>query len=377
MRRARLVPFFLCAFAARAPLSAQWGLAADAGVSHLRQAGIPESNAQTLGATLDGAGARSAFRTSLLATRATSDSWTGQGLVVGSLVGPNAGMARWQLDGAASTFGETGASPTTSAELAARARIGSSMRGGAVGGGIGTIAHGAIRNPLYRAQGDGWWSVDNERVVASIALTRTRPLFDFPANVTPTSPIVSYLDVGANWRHDAGGLSLGAGGGVRAQNGSSRATSGWGVLDAAAWVAPQLAVTLGAGRTLDDVGRGVPHATFVSLALRVAAQPHTTLLAHRAPEAGPRITAERLGDDVRRISVHADSAAHVDIMGDFTNWSPVALDRVGGSWRLDRAIASGSHRVAIRIDGGPWIVPVNLPRVEDDLAGVVGIITVP
>jgi hypothetical protein len=377
MRRARFIPFFLCAFVARAPLFAQWGFAADAGVSHLRQAGIPESNAQTLGATLDGAGDRSAFRTSLLATRATSDSWTGQGLVVGSIVGPNAGMARWQLDAAASTFGETRASPTTSAEFAARARMGSAMRGGAIGGGIGTIAHGAVRNPLYRAQGDGWWTVDNERVVAGVSLTRTRPLIDFPANVVLSSPIISYVDVGANWRHDAGGLSLGAGGGVRGQNGASRSTSGWGVLDAAAWVAPRVAVVAGAGRTLDDVARGVPHATFVSVALRVSAQPHTTLFARRAAMTGPRIIAERLTDELRRIDVRADSASRVDIMGDFTNWAPVALDRVEGNWRLERAIPPGSHRLAIRIDGGPWIVPVNLPRVEDDVAGVVGIITIP
>ena len=286
-------------------------------------------------------------------------------------------MARWQLDGAASTFGETHASPTTSAELAARARVGSALRGGAIGGGIGTIAHGAVRNPLYRAQSDGWWTIDNERVVASVSLTRTRPLIDLPANLMLASPIISYVDVGANWRHDAGGLSLGAGGGVRGQNGASRSTSGWGVLDAAAWLAPRLAVVVGAGRTLDDVARGVPHATFVSVALRVAVQPHITLFERRAPVAGPRIVAERLSDDLRRIDVRIDSASHVEIMGDFTNWAPVALDRAGGNWRLDRAISPGSHRVAIRIDGGPWIVPVNLPRVEDDVAGVVGIITIP
>jgi hypothetical protein len=72
MRRARFILFFLCALVARAPLFAQWDVRADAGVSHLRQAGIPEANAQTLGATLDAAGERSVLRTSFLATRAAS-----------------------------------------------------------------------------------------------------------------------------------------------------------------------------------------------------------------------------------------------------------------------------------------------------------------
>jgi hypothetical protein len=377
MRRARLISFFLCALATRTPLYAQWAFTADAGVSHLRQAGIPESNAQTLGATLDAAGARSGLRTSVLMTRATADSWTGQGLVIGTIVGPNAGAARWQLDGAASAFGETNALPTTSGEVAARARIGSSIRGGALGAGVGAISRGTTHNPVYTAQGAGWWSIDDERLVANVALTHTRSLFGLASNLQTSPPSVSYLDVGASWRHDAGGLSMDVGGGVRGQNGSPRSASGWGTLDAAAWLTPQLALAVGAGRTLDDVVRGVPHATFVSVALRISAQPHATILARRATVAGPRISAERLTDELRRIDVHVDSASRVEIMGDFTNWAPVALERAGDAWRLERAISAGPHRVAIRLDGGPWIVPVNLPRVEDDFAGTIGIITVP
>jgi hypothetical protein len=376
MRRARLIPFLFFALVARTPLRAQWSVVADAGVSHLRQAGIPESNAQTLGATLDAAGVRSAFRTSFLITRATSESWTGQGLAIGSIVGPTAGAARWQLDGAVSVFGETSALTTTSADLAARGRIGSSIRGGALGAGIGAISQGTTHNPVYRAQGDAWWSIDDERLVANVALTRTRSLFGLTSTVQAAPPIVSYLDVGANWRHDAGGLSFGAGGGVRGQNGPSR-TSAWGAFDGAVWLTPQIALAVGAGRTLDDVVRGVPHATFVSFALRIAAQSHATVFVRRAIVAGPRISAERLNDELRRIDVHADSASRVEIMGDFTNWVPVPLERAGDAWRLERAIPPGPHRIAIRLDGGPWIVPVNLPRVDDEFGGTVGIITVP
>jgi Glycogen recognition site of AMP-activated protein kinase len=121
----------------------------------------------------------------------------------------------------------------------------------------------------------------------------------------------------------------------------------------------------------------VPHATFVSFALRIAAQSHVTVFTRRAMFAGPRISAERLNDELRRIDVRADSASRVEIMGDFTNWAPIPLERAGDVWRLDRAIPPGPHRIAIRLDGGPWIVPVNLPRVDDEFGGTVGIITVP
>jgi hypothetical protein len=377
MRRARLIPFFLCAVVAPVPLCAQWALTADAGVSHLRQAGIPESNAQTLGATLDAAGERSVLRTSFLATLAGSDSWTSQGLVVGSIVGPNAGAARWQLDGALSAFGETSEPSTTSAEIAARARLGTSLRGGALGLGLGSNSRGSTRNPLYRAQGDAWSSIGGERIVASVSLTRTRSIFSVASDAQATSPSVSYFDAGASWRHDLRGLSVGAGAGFRTQSGSPHASSGWGAIDALAWLSPKFAVAVGAGRTLDDVVRGVPHAAFVSVALRIAVQPHATVFARREMLAGPRITVERLSDDLLRIDVRADNASRIEIMGDFTNWSPVVLVPNDNVWRLERAISPGPHRIAIRIDGGPWIVPVNLPRIEDDLGGTVGIITVP
>jgi hypothetical protein len=377
MRRARLISLVLLALAARTPASAQWSLTGDAGVSHLRQAGIPESNAQTLGATLDAAGERSAFRTSFLAAHAAGDRWTSQGLVVGSIVGPTAGAAHWQLDGVASAFGETSVATTTSAEVAARARLGSLLRGGALGAGIGANARGAAHNPLYRAQGDAWWSIDDERLVVNMALTHTRSLFA----ITPTSPTpsqdISYVDLGVNWRHDAGGLSMGVGGGIRGQSESSRTkTNGWGAVDMAAWIKPQLALTLGAGSTLDDAVRGVPHATFASVAVRIAAQRHTTIFSRTPTIAGPRIMVERAGE-LRRIEVRVDGASRVEIMGDFTNWTPVPLDHVEGGWRVERVIPPGPHRVAIRVDGGAWIVPANLPRIDDDLAGPVGIITVP
>jgi hypothetical protein len=133
-------------------------------------------------------------------------------------------------------------------------------------------------------------------------------------------------------------------------------------------------VTLAAGRTLEDLVRGVPRTRYFAAGLRIATVPHLTITHRRA--AGPRIAAARLSDGQQRIEVRA-TAEHVDLMGDFTNWAPVALQHEGDVWRLDARVAPGPHRVAIRIDGGAWIVPVNLPLVEDEVGGVVGIITIP
>ena len=57
MRRARDTVFAIMAvLGLPSPARAQWQVTADAGVSHLRQTGIPGSVAQTLAATIDGVG---------------------------------------------------------------------------------------------------------------------------------------------------------------------------------------------------------------------------------------------------------------------------------------------------------------------------------
>ena len=64
-------------------------------------------------------------------------------------------------------------------------------------------------------------------------------------------------------------------------------------------------------------------------------------------------------------------------MGDFTDWQSVDFGRDGAVWKLDRPLSSGLHRLLLRIDGGPWIAPANLPRGSDQLGGIVGLITIP
>jgi hypothetical protein len=48
-----------------------------------------------------------------------------------------------------------------------------------------------------------------------------------------------------------------------------------------------------------------------------------------------------------------------------------------GDWTLERGIAPGTHRVAIRVNGGAWVVPPNLPHVSDEFGGEVGLLIVP
>jgi len=63
-------------------------------------------------------------------------------------------------------------------------------------------------------------------------------------------------------------------------------------------------------------------------------------------------------------------------MADFTAWETVALAREGGDFVLREALAPGTHRLMVRVDGGAWRTPINLPSMDDDFGGRVGVLAV-
>ena len=77
------------------------------------------------------------------------------------------------------------------------------------------------------------------------------------------------------------------------------------------------------------------------------------------------------------ISVALESARTVEVMGDFTAWSPVAMTRSAtGIWQVRIPVEEGSHRMEIRADSGAWIPAPGLPVVADEFGGSVGILVV-
>ena len=374
MRRARLFSLVACLATVSAPLHAQWQFAADLGASNLQRTDIPRSNAATFGASVTAVGDRTWLRSSLLGVVAGADQVTAQGLVSGSVLGPSGHFARGELTGFLSGFSETGGRGTASGEVMARGQFGLGSRGGAIGVGTGLTSRDGERNALYHAAGDAWLSINENQFVGSVsAIRRSATFFD---GVNTVSFPQSYVDLIGSWRRDHGGIVLGASGGVRGGLQSGTRGGAWGSAEAAAWVTARSAIVISGGRSLEDPVRGIPRTTFFSLALRVTGQRHLTL-SRRPTIAGARVSIVRVDDARRRIEVRGVAASRIEVMGDFTDWAPVALDALGDVWRLEREISPGLHRIAIRLDGGEWIAPANLPRATDDLGGVVGLVTVP
>jgi hypothetical protein len=373
MRRARLLFFALFQFgsASTALLGAQVEATVDLGAARLRQANIPTGNSFSGGATLDWLGERGQLRATVLASRQTESRWTGQGAMFGSLVGKSA-SPWWQLDIAASNYAQTSALPTTSAEGAARARVGSGARGAAVGLGGGASVTGGHTGGVQRALGDGWWTLGGERFVASLGWTHTAP----PKAFAPSA--VSYADAAGGWRHEAGALSLGVTAGLRFQSTGGPDVDSWQLVDATAWFATHAAFVVTAGRTLADYVRGTPRTTWVGVSLRFSPSPHLSLARRPATDRSlPRLAVTRINPERVDVEITVPNATTIELMADFTEWQPITLERAGGVWRVGRAITPGLHRVSLRIDGGEWTAPSNLPRADASAGASFGLVTVP
>lgn len=376
MRRARLILFLFLLIEPTA-LVAQWRLGAEGGYAHIEQPEQPASSAASLGLTFDFAREHSLIHASALGAKTSDGRQTGQWLTIGSLLSPSWRSWAVQGTGSFSAFGQTRLSATTSRDLLVQARTGTLARGFALGAGTGTTIHNAVAIPNRRGQADGWFSLGGERFNGSASLTRTRSVFGGSSILVDISRRdVNYADLSAGWTHDAGSWSLSGVLGMRGRNGTFTSADRWQAVNATAWLSPHVGLALDLGKTLEDLVRGVPRTHYLGLGLRVTSQPHLPLLRRARSIPGPRAVVSKAGES-RRIEISNVRAARVELMADFTDWNPVVLGGDGGTWRFEGAIVPGLHRIAIRIDGGGWTVPANLPRVDDELGGMVGLITIP
>lgn len=370
----------------------------DVGSAVLQQPPLSKSAVATIGSELRIDGLRAATGISSIAALTSDGRWTGQAVLSGALYAAPLQRARWEISGLLTGFGVDGGGSTASAQLLAREHIDLDRGGIFAGIGGARVMQEWEARPALLAQAGGFVRMDPfgmRQLSAAVAYTDVQP----KATDEFLWPRVRYADAIGYFQSSGPRMELLLGAGMRV---IPRATSldgevtplrtaSWLSASATWWMTPNLAVVAGAGRALEDALRGVPTARYASLALRVGVR-NGGFMSARPRDAAPsdhssslpRLVVTRAGgggdDEARTLTVHAPAAQHVELMADFTGWEAVSLnkqDSPRGSWTLTRALSAGTHRVAIRLDKGEWMVPANLPRVADDFGGVVGLVTVP
>lgn len=59
-------------------------------------------------------------------------------------------------------------------------------------------------------------------------------------------------------------------------------------------------------------------------------------------------------------TLERSGAERVEVVGDFTAWRPVAMERRGSEWEVEIAVPPGTYHYGFRVDG-TWYVPEGLP----------------
>jgi hypothetical protein len=316
------------------------------------------------------------------ATRASDGRSTGLALGSASYAIPLRRM-RFELGGTGTVLGTSDLQPSSSWLGFGRAHLLGGAGGVWVGGGGGRVQ--TERRTYGAATGDfgAWVRRGEQRLSLSAAPVRTSTITTFvfdDETVLRLREPVGYTDFTLVAHGGWGAFELDAAAVVRDGWKGRIASAATASVGGAWWVTPHIGVAGAVGRQLSDPMRGTARARYATVALRFSAERHR---AERRP-AAPMVPAGEAslvavpgGNGTATIRVHAPGARQVEIMGDLTGWEPKQLDRRGDRWECRLTAASGAHHVLVRIDGGTWMPPLNLPRIDDEFGGRVGLMIVP
>jgi hypothetical protein len=185
-------------------------------------------------------------------------------------------------------------------------------------------------------------------------------------------------DITGEVRYEHGSLLLDATGTFRTGSRTTVASQS-ALYIAAVWTfSPRYSVAVGTGRLLADPVRGVPDMQITMASVRVALIPlRTASVSNAARGAAFATLAQKSSGAVLAVRIVADDTAHVELAGSFSDWKPVPLTRTNEGWEAEIALPPGRHRVAVRINGGPWQGLRGTARVRDEFGGEASLILVP
>jgi hypothetical protein len=154
----------------------------------------------------------------------------------------------------------------------------------------------------------------------------------------------------------------------------------WSSAGATMWVSDRIAFVAGGGRQPALPLRGIAARSFGMAGMEIAyspiskaaipvSLPHTVLV--RTFETHPAT------NGMEKIVIHVGGVEAVEVMGDFSDWSPLTLTRRGRDlWELALPLSPGVHSVNVRVDGGQWAPPPGVPTMRDGFNGEVGLVVV-
>jgi len=291
--------------------------------------------------------------------------------------GARAPFARsWLLEGSGELYGVAGSTSGSAGTALGSARL---FRVVGHGGAWGRASTSVSRRETGALTGRGgevgaWWSWPRARLSASLLEQHAEgQLFSgsMRDRVVGTIP-VRYAEGTLGLRLEGNESSLDVSAGVRNDPDAAQRYEPTFSVTAAFWRSATRAWTIAISRQPPDWVRGADAARWIAIGMRFNESSPREARSVRTP-AIVQLSGE--GEE-RIVRVLAPGARSVELMSDFTGWSPVSLTEAGSVFETRMAVSPGAHRVSIRIDGGRWRPATNTPAVDDDLGGRVGLLLV-
>ena len=155
----------------------------------------------------------------------------------------------------------------------------------------------------------------------------------------------------------------------------------WAAGSAVIWLTDRVAAVMGGGRVPANPSRGLPARNYANfgLMLSYSSIPRTTVPVKPLTVAAVKdFEVRALATGTQKITVRVGGVETVEVMGDFSDWTPLVLMRRGRDlWDITLPVSAGVHEINIRLDGGPWVAPPGLPTRRDNFNGDVGLLVVP
>jgi hypothetical protein len=354
---------------------AQTTASLDLGLSTVRYDGFLPSGAGALAPSIRWERPAAAVTAQATYLRFESGNASVQGNVTGSLFTAPTRRWRGQVVGTAGASGYAEFATFHHTIVEARVHRVGQQSGAWIGGTVGRSSLGGTPRSVAGLVVAGWAQHAGLQLFASA----TR------ASVGDTA----YSDIETAGRTRRGHLVLEGYAGARVwSRGGGRGVYGEGSATLA--LSDGLSLVLSGGRYPTDPIRGSISGRYAGVALRLhsraALRPPPRDLASAPQPAGSsdgsepaaRVEVLSQGDRAVRFVVRAPDAGLVEIAGDFTDWQAMALAKgTTGVWEVVVRVPSGIHRIAVRVDGGPWTAPAGARRADDDFGGEVGIFVVP
>ena len=154
----------------------------------------------------------------------------------------------------------------------------------------------------------------------------------------------------------------------------------WSAAAATLWLNDRVAFVTGGGRQPANAARGIPARSYGQVGMMLAAWPMPKATVAVAPARAVLVRSfdvRAAADGMQKITVRIGGVETVDVMGDFSDWSPLTLVRRGRDlWELSIPLSPGQHQINIRVDEGNWTAPPGVPTMRDGFNGEVGLIVV-